>query len=103
VGDVAPAFHQHAYLSTDLVADPGELACEFVGDEPVCGQPALDESFEGANLAGLETVGIAEYPDWGAPAAFCVAVLRCFRVRIVFEPDSRGSAPVRARSGRARG
>jgi hypothetical protein len=59
VGDVTPPVHQDTYLAADVAADLGELAGELVADEAVAGQPALVEALDGADLAGLETVGVA--------------------------------------------
>jgi hypothetical protein len=74
------------------VADLGELSREFVRDEPVGGQPALDEFFEGADLAGLEAVGITKYPDWEAPAP---SAFECVRAaseqRSFLRPATAGS------------
>jgi hypothetical protein len=63
VADVAPAIHEHADLATDLTADLRELASELVREEAVGGQAALVEPLDGANLAGLQAVGVAKDLD----------------------------------------
>ena len=58
--DEPAAVEEHADLTTDLVADLGELPGELLGDEPVRGDPAPEQALELAGLARLEAVRVAE-------------------------------------------
>jgi len=69
VGDLAAAVDEDADLTADLEADLGELAGELVAHDPLDRNAAPGESFQPADLTGLETAGIAVDVDgatsWG--------------------------------------
>jgi hypothetical protein len=67
VGDVSPAVDEHADLAPDVPADLGELAGELVGDEAIGPQAASVEALDGADLAGLQPMGVAEDLDTATP------------------------------------
>jgi hypothetical protein len=60
VGDVTTPVHQHPHHAPDVAADLRELAGELVGDEAIGRQAALVEALDGADLTGLQAVGVAE-------------------------------------------
>jgi hypothetical protein len=61
----------------DVVAQLRELPGELVGDEAIGRQVAAVEALEGADLARLEALGVAEDADGcGSPAGGIVAEAR---------------------------
>jgi hypothetical protein len=63
VGHVAPAVDQDTDLAPDVAADLGELTRELVGEDTVRWEAALVEALDGADLAGLQAVGVAKDLD----------------------------------------
>ena len=58
--DIPSSIRENADLSSDVVADLGQLPSELVAHQAVGGEPTLEETLELADLAGLEAAGIAE-------------------------------------------
>jgi hypothetical protein len=61
--DGAAAVDEDADLAADLATDPRELAREVVAEDPVGGNAAPRQAFEGADLIGLESLGVPEDAD----------------------------------------
>ncbi len=63
MGHVSPAIDEHADHPAGRAAEFREQAGELLGDQALGRQAPVDESLELADVARLETIGIAEDLD----------------------------------------
>jgi hypothetical protein len=63
MGDVTSPVHEHTYLSTRLMGKAGEVPCELLRHEALRRERTLAQTFELADLAGLQALRVAEDRD----------------------------------------
>jgi hypothetical protein len=64
VGDVTSPIHERTYLTTRFVGEAGEVPGELLRYQALRGERTLAETLELTDLAGLQTLRVAEDRDW---------------------------------------
>jgi hypothetical protein len=63
VGHGTPSVHEDTHLSPDLLGELRQLAGELVGEQAIGREATAVEALQGADLARLESLRVAEDAD----------------------------------------